>query len=161
MKKKFDRKILCWILGFISLAIELIVVRLNLTSLNVLTYLSAIGFFPAIILFVTSLIYSSQSRASKLGKYIASIVCAIVFSVVLLVYCDVFISKEIVDQIIQNSISSDTTQVSMNTATAGDNIQSILLYVAFSGLGCYIGTLVYKKKNKSVVDEETKLSEYD
>lgn len=49
----------------------------------------------------------------------------------------------------------------MNTATAGDNIQSILLYVAFSGLGCYIGTLVYKKKNKSAIDEETKLSEYD
>lgn len=58
-------------------------------------------------------------------------------------------------------MTSDTTQVSMNTATAGDNIQSILLYVAFSGVGCFIGTSIYKKKMNKNVSNNPNINEYD
>ena len=132
-----------------------------MTNLNVLTYLLCIGFIPAIVLFATSLIYSSFANKTKLIKYVMAIVVALVFSTILLAFCELMISEEIVDQIIKNSMTSDTTQVSMNTATAGDNIQSILLYIACSGIGCFIGTSIYKKKMSKKVSNNTNINEYD
>ena len=162
MKKLFDKKILIWLLGFVVLVLELVFIALNLNNLNVLTYLLCIGFIPAIILFVTSLTYSSFANKTKLTKYVMAIIVALVFSTILLTFCDLLISEEIVDQIIKNSMTSDTTQVSMNTATAGDNVQSILLYIAFSGIGCFIGTSIYKKRMLKNTAQETNTSnEYD
>ncbi|NLE24262.1 MAG: hypothetical protein GX625_02805 [Clostridiaceae bacterium] len=161
MKKLFDKKILVWFLGLFVLALELVFITFNLTNLNVLTYLLCIGFIPAIILFVTSLIYSSFANKTKLTKYVLAIVAALVFSAILLTFCELMISTETVNQIIENSMTSDTTQVSMNTATAGDNIQSILLYVAFSGVGCFIGTSIYKKKMNKNVSNNPNINEYD
>lgn len=162
MKKIIEGKMMVWLAGLIVLAIELVVVTINITSLNVLTYLLCIGFLPAIILFTSSLVYSSKANTSKLCKYVLSIIIAVIFSAILLVYCKMNINEGIVEQIIRNSVTSDTTQVSMNKATAGDNIQSILLYIAFSGIGCFIGTSVYKKKAKSILTRnKNNMSEYD
>ena len=36
----------------------------------------------------------------------------------------------------------------MSTASAGDNIQSILLFVAFSGLGVFVGNRIRTSKHK-------------
>lgn len=162
MKNLFDKKILIWFLGFFVLALELVFIAFNLINLNVFTYLLCIGFIPAIVLFVTSLIYSSFANKTKLTKYVMAIVVALIFSIILLTFCELLISEEIVNQIIKNSMTSDTTQVSMNTATAGDNIQSILLYIAFSGIGCFVGTLIYKKRTSKTIAQETNTAtEYD
>lgn len=161
MKNLFNKKILIWVVGLFVLALELIFVATNLTHLNVLTYLLCIGFIPAIILFVVSLIYSSFANNTKLTKYVLAIVAALVFSAVLLTFCEIMISNEVVNQIIKNSMTSDTTQVSMNTGTAGDNIQCILLYVAFSGIGCFIGTSIHKKKMNKNISTNENSNEYD
>lgn len=162
MKKIIDKKMLVWLAGLIVLAIELVVVTINITSLNVLTYLLYIGFLPAIILFASSIVYSSKANTSKIWKYVLSIIIAIIFSAILIAYCKMNINEGIVEQIIRNSVTSDTKQVSMNTATVADNIQSILLYIAFSGIGCFIGTSVYKKKGKSILTRnKNNISEYD
>lgn len=161
MKNLFDKKILIWFLGLFVLVFELIFIAFNLTNLNVLTYLLCIGFVPAIILFATSLIYSSFTNKTKLIKYVLAIVNALFFSAILLTFCELLISEEIIDQIIKNSMTSDTTQVSMNKATAGDNIQSILLYIAFSGIGCFIGTSINKKKTNKNVSNNANINEYD
>ena len=160
--KIFDKKMIIWLVGLITLVFEFVIVTINLTRLNILTYLLYIGFFPAFILFVTSLVYSFQANTSKLSKYILSVIVAVIFSAILLVYFGVYINEEIVERIIQNSMTFDTMQVSINTATVGDNIQMFLLYIAFSGIGCFIGNLVYKKRRKSINSHNNNdTSEYD
>lgn len=134
--------------GLCALFLELFVVSINLNALNVFTYLLSVGLLPAIILFVTSLLYSLNAKTTKKIKYIVAVMLAFVFSVIMLVFCANMITTELIDIIISNSITADTTQVSMSTASAGDNIQSILLFVAFSGLGVFVGNRIRTSKHK-------------
>lgn len=161
MKNVFDKRMLIWFFGLIGLALELVLVAINLDSLNVITFMLGIGLIPAIILFVASLIFGSFSDRTKLTKYVMSIMVALVFSAILITFCQIMLRPEIVERIIENSVSTGTTQVSMSTATAGDNIQSVLLYIAFSGLGCFIGTSIYKKRMHKNSTNNEKNNEYD
>lgn len=158
MKMK-DKSLLFLGAGLCILFLELLFVGTKLNSLNVLTYLLSVGLLPAIILFASSLLYSMNATTSKKFTYIAAIALALVFSVILLVFCSNMITDEVIDTIIANSITSDTTQVSMTTASAGDNIQSILLFVAFSGLGAFIGNRRMSKCKKDA--KHSHLDEYD
>ena len=89
-----------------------------------------------------------NAKTTKKIKYIVAVMLAFVFSVIMLVFCANMITTELIDIIISNSITADTTQVSMSTASAGDNIQSILLFVAFSGLGVFVGNRIRTSKHK-------------
>lgn len=146
MKKK--KGLLYLGVGLCVLFLELFIVSTNLKALNVFTYLLSVGVLPAVILFITSLLYSLNAKTTKKIKYIVAIMIALVFSAILLVFCANMITTELIDLIISNSITSDTAQVSMSTASAGDNIQSILLFVAFSGFGAFIGNRIRTSKHK-------------
>ena len=120
-----------------------------------------IGIIPAILLLGGALLFGLKSDATKAFKYVVSLVFAVVFSVIVLGYCTLFVDEELITTIVQNTISDDSILVSVNMASAGDNIQSILLFIAFSGIGCFIGTHIHGKKNKVRHSEEGSVSEYD
>lgn len=162
MKKIFDKGIIFHVAGTLILAAMLLIISGLLDRLNILTYLLVIGIIPAVILFICSLLHSSTTRASGLSTYVTALVVALLFAGIMLAYCGTMFSSELVDSILANSVTSDTTQVSMSTASAGDNIQSILLFVAFSAAGAFIGNRIRRKKTAktSAVTGKTE-SEYD
>ena len=146
MKKYMDKGLIFLGAGLLAMLLELLILHQNLNQLNILTYLLAIGIIPAVILFVSVLLYSANTKAAPVLTYARAIAMALIFSVIMLVYCGNAITPELVETILANSITSDTTQVSMTEASAGDNIQSVLIFVAFSGIGAFIGNRIRKKK---------------
>lgn len=162
MKKLDWKKMSIWFAALLILAADLIAVSLNLHNLNILIYLLAIGFGPAVVLFIASLLYASGADTADLPKYIVAVSAALLFAVIMMIYSKAAISEEIVREIIQHSTTSDTTQVSMKAAGAGDNIQSILLFVACSGIGCFIGSKIKPKKpQQASSDVSGSAAEYD
>ncbi len=161
MKEAFNKNSLIWVVGVAALAIELIIANIHLSELTVFTYLLVIGIIPAILLLGGALLFGLKSDATKAFKYVVSLALAVVFSVIVLGYCTLFVDEELITTIVQNTVSDDGILVSVNMASAGDNIQSILLYIAFSGIGCFIGTHMHKKKNKARTIEESNANEYD
>lgn len=162
MKKWLDRSVVFHGIGVLLLLIELAVVSALLTQLNVLSYLLVIGILPAAVLFVCSLLHGTFAKTAPLGTYLAAVAVALLFAVVMLLYCGATVTPELMDTILTNSITSDTTQVSMTEASAGDNIQSVLIFVAFSGLGAFIGNHIRRKRD-GVQPHTTErvLNEYD
>lgn len=164
MKKHMDKSFLFLGAGILVLLVELLIVNGNLPQLNVLSYLLCIGIIPAVILCVSSLLYSATAKSSVTLSYALAIIMALVFSGIMLLYCSAAITPELVDTILANSVSAENTQVSMTAASAGDNIQSVLIFVAFSGAGAFIGNRIRKKRNApeiiadSEYDDEAKLS---
>ncbi|MFQ7574940.1 MAG: hypothetical protein ACLRLD_05980 [Lachnospira sp.] len=160
MKKISDKNLWFIIAGLVFILLELLIVNNFLEQLNVFTYLLAVGFLPAVILFFSSFLYSCYSSVDKKIKYVLAIMLALIFSVIMLVYCGSVINSEIIDIIVKNSMTSDMVTVSMNPASAGDNIQSVLLFVAFSGVGAILGNKINRKRKKAFF--ETNISqEYD
>lgn len=146
MKKFFDKGMIFLGGAVVLLLAELLALHLNLQELNVLTYLLTVGLLPAVILFAGMLGYSLSTKAPAKVTYVTAIVMTLLFSGIMLLYCGSAITPELVDTIIANSITDSTTQVSMTTASAGDNIQSILIFAAFAAAGTFIGNRIRKKK---------------
>lgn len=159
MKKIMDKGFIFLGVGLAAMLVELLILNGCLGSLNVLTYLLAIGIIPAVILCVSTLLFSANTKIPAKFTYVAALVMALVFAGIMLLYCSAVITPELVNTILTNSITSDTTQVSMTTASAGDNIQSVLIFVAFSGVGAFIGNRIRKKKTPAPV--ATAEDEYD
>ena len=146
MKKKMNVGLVFPAAGVLALAAELLIVNGRLEQLNILTYLLAIGIIPAAILFVSMLLYGAVSKGKAVTAYVLAIGMALVFSGVMLLYCGSAITPELVDTILANSVTSETTQVSMTAASAGDNIQSVLIFAAFAGMGAFLGSRIGRKK---------------
>lgn len=146
MKKFMDRGLVFVGAGVLALLAELLILDRNLSQLNIFTYLLAIGILPAVILLVSMLLYSATTGASSGVTYVVAIVMALICAAAMLVYCGNAITPELVDTILANSVTSENTQVSMTTASAGDNIQSVLIFAAFSGLGAFIGNRIRRKQ---------------
>ncbi len=162
MKKSLDKSLVFHGIGVLILLAELLIVNGFLAQLNIFTYLLVIGIIPAIVLFAGSLLHSMFTKASALFTYIAALVIALVFSGIMLIYCSATITPELIDTILNNTITSDTAQVSMTTASAGDNIQSILIFVAFSGIGAFVGNCIRNKKAAAPAKQPVDIaSEYD
>ena len=146
MKKWLDRSVWFHGVGVLLLLTELTVVSTMLTRLNVLSYLLVIGIIPAAVLFMCSLLHGACAKTAPLSTYLAAVLAALLFAGVMLLYCGSAITPELMDTILTNSITSDTAQVSMTEASAGDNIQSILIFVAFSGVGAFLGNYIRRKR---------------
>ena len=128
-----------------------------------LIYLTgAIGIFIALLASSTSQYVAFHVRQALKFLVVYSlmaIVLALVFSGIMLVYCSAIVTPELMETILANSMTSENTQVSMTTATAGDNIQSVLMYTAFAGLGALVGNRIRRKKTPAPVAESQ--NEYD
>lgn len=165
MKEKFiEKAMLVWIIGFIALAADLAYMSVNLTKLNIVVYLLCIGVIPVLILFAVSFIYACISVNSKRTRYIIAVAAAIVFALIALLVCNSFISQEVIDQLINNSKVSGNMEVSVRMGNSGDTIQSFLVFIAFSGIGCFLGNTVRTKmlsKPGSGANEVKTESEYD
>lgn len=146
MKKMINKNLFILVGGLFVLLLELIVVYTKLTSLNVLTYIFSVGLFPALILFIIFFVYSYKANVDKKESYILAITFAIIFAIIMLGFCGAVITPELVDKIVANSITSNTTQASMTTASTGDNVQSVLIFIASSGLGALLGNKLKLKK---------------
>lgn len=149
MKKNIIAGFVFPVAGLLALAAELLIVNGRLQQLNILTYLLTIGIIPAAILFVSMLLHTAPGKAKPAHAYLLAVGMALVFSAVMLVYCGNAITPELVETILANSVTSETTQVSMTAASAGDNIQSVLIFMAFAGLGAFIGNRIGRKKRPS------------
>ncbi len=156
MKKFFDKSF--WFLGagVLALTVEILILNSCLEQLNVLSYLLFIGIIPAVILCVCALLYSATAKTSVKASYVAAIVMALLFAGVMLLYCSAVATPELMDTILTNSMTSENVKVSMTTASAGDNIQSVLIFVAFSGVGAFIGNRIRKKRSPAevLIDDE-------
>lgn len=159
MKKFLDKSLIFLGAGVIALLVELLILNSSLQQLNVLTYLLTVGIIPAVMLFVSLLLYSITAKAPAKLTYVMAIVLALVFSGIMLAYCSAVVTPELMDTILANSITSENTQVSMTAASTGDNIQSILMYTAFAGLGALVGNRIRRKKAPTPV--VTAQDEYD
>lgn len=159
MKKNINMGLAFPAAGVLALAVELLVVNGRLQQLNILSYLLAIGIIPALILFVSMLLHGAVGKGKPAFAYGLAIAMALVFSGVMLIYCSNAITPELVDTILANSVTSENTQVSMTEATAGDNIQSVLIFMAFAGMGAFIGNRIGRKKTPAAAPAAE--SEYD
>ena len=151
MKKFMNKSLIFLGVGVVVLLVELLILNSSLWQLNVLTYLLTVGIIPAIVLFVSLLLYGMTAKSSAKLTFVMAILLALVFSGIMLAYCSAVVTPELMDTILANSVTSENTQVSMTTATAGDNIQSILMYTAFAGLGAMVGNRIRRKKNPAPV----------
>ncbi|MGI5889004.1 MAG: hypothetical protein ACOX6J_06500 [Oscillospiraceae bacterium] len=148
MKKVVDRKIIIWLAAFGVLAVDLITAGVCLERLNVLTYMLAIGLLPLLTLFICGILYGRSSDASKSGKYFVSVFAAVLFSIVLMIFCSNLITEDVIAKIIENSMTSQTMQVSMTEGTVLDNVISFIMLIASSVIGCLIGCSIRKRKEK-------------
>lgn len=156
MHKNFDSKLLFLLAAIAVIAIEITIVSIIVNSLNVLAYLFAVEIFPALALFFFSLLYGLFTASKRSFMFAAVFICAITSSIIMFLFCGAVITPEVVERMIANSETNGAI-VSINTASTGDNIQSVLLFVAFAGLGVLIGDRIKSKRKKvstTLIDEE-------
>ncbi len=138
--------IIIYLIGIVVEIIWLVYVKFSLNTIDILQYmLYSIG-IPAVIVALTSFLYSLKSQNSTRKKYICSVINSVIMASVLMIFCMIFIDSDVMNTIMNNTITSENVQVSISFAKAGDNVQSYLIFIAIGGLGTLLGNKFGKKK---------------
>lgn len=147
------KKAIIYLIGIIVELIWLAYVKINLDAMNIIQYMIYSIVIPALIVAVTSFIYALRSQDSARKNYAYSVVNSIIMATILIVFCLLFINEDVINLIMNNTVTSDHIQVSISQAKAGDNIQSYLIFIAIGGLGTLLGNRIGKKKDEPKQDE--------
>ncbi|MBO6154650.1 MAG: hypothetical protein J6O60_04390 [Lachnospiraceae bacterium] len=138
--------IIIYLIGIVVEIIWLVYVKFSLNTIDILQYmLYSIG-IPVVIVALTSFLYSLKSHNSTRKKYICSVINSVIMASVLTIFCMLFINSDVINTIMNNTITSENVQVSISLAKAGDNVQSYLIFIAIGGLGTLLGNKFGKKK---------------
>lgn len=146
-----------YLFGILIEFVWLVYVKFNLESLSILQYMLYSIALPALIVFLSSLSYSILNNDSKKKNYIYALISSVIMATILTVFCLLFVSTDMMNQIMLNTVASDNVQVSITQAKASDNIQSYIIFIAISGLGTLLGNKVSKKKKNELQPQD----EYD
>lgn len=138
--------IIIYLIGIVVEIIWLTYVKFSLNTIDILQYmLYSIG-IPVVIVALTSFLYSLKSQNGTRKKYICSVINSVIMASVLTIFCTIFIDSDVINTIMNNTITSENVQVSISQAKAGDNVQSYLIFIAIGGLGTLLGNKFGKKK---------------
>lgn len=146
-------KIIIYLFGIIVEIIWLVYVKFNLNTIDILQYMLYSIVIPALIVALTSFVYSLKSRNSTKKKYIYSVINSTIMATILTVFCLVFIDIDVLNTIMNNTATSENVQVSISQAKAGDNVQSYLIFIAIGGIGTLLGNK-FGKRNEVINPDE-------
>lgn len=139
------RNIICVLTTIIIIIAYMLFAITQLNKLTVLSFMVVIIIIPLLLLMAGNIVTTIFSKTNFRITVLINIVGALISVMSVFIISHYLIDTSIIDTIINNTSVGENVSVSMSEATAGDNITSVLLYVATA----YIASLItYKIKRK-------------
>lgn len=119
---------------------------------SVLFFMGSVFLLPLLYIIVSSLIGSSVKELTLGQKLAVNIIGACLLTATVGIATQAFLSEEVVQAIMQHTqiASSGSVSLSVSEGGIGDTIQTVVVFLAISGVTTLIGNKISRRKMRSV-----------
>ena len=131
-------------ISIIFTIITLVISSPKLEEMSIFNYLFSVVVLPIIYILVFSIISTVvaniEFKSSLLGNAVISFINALIITVTSVI----LVTEEVINKIISNTSVGEGVEMSIGAGSAGDNLQSFILFIAVAGISTFIGSKLRK-----------------